>query len=685
MFLRVENHKKIKPFKINSSFSPTGDQPQAIEKITSWFKDDGEKHVTLLGVTGSGKTFTMANVIERLQVPTLIMTHNKTLAAQLYTEFREFFPANAVEYFVSYYDYYQPEAYIPHTDTYIEKDSDINEKIDRLRHSATHALLTRNDVIIIASVSCIYGLGSPDIYESMKLLIQKNCDYDIDSILKRLVEMQYTRTNMDLSRTMFRMRGDLLEIVQASGVDVIRIGFFGDHVEKISLVNQVSGEIIEDLNEAVIFPATHFVAPEAVRARAINQIQLELEERLMEFKKEEKLVEIQRLSQRTAYDIEMIKEIGYCKGIENYSRILSSRAPGTPPETLIDYFPKDYLLILDESHISVPQVSGMERGDNARKKNLVDYGFRLPCAYDNRPLKFSEFEKCVNKVLYVSATPAEYEFNKSKSRVAEQIIRPTGLLDPEIIVRETRGQIDDLITEIKKCVEKSERVLVTTLTKKMSEDLTSYLQDAGVLAEYLHSEIDTLERIEIIKNLRMGKFHVLVGINLLREGLDLPEVSLVAILDADREGFLRSHRSLIQTCGRAARNVNGRVIFYADSMTDGMRKTIEVTSRRRAIQIEYNKAHGITPKTIIKNIFESIVPGDYEGPGISEMSPEKLSEAIAELEKKMYDAALALNFEEASRCRDQILSLGGKLDGAEKSGFSKPYGRKKSRAKKGGI
>ncbi len=684
MYLKVENKKKSRPFTLKAPYSPTGDQPQAIKKILSWYKESSEKHVTLLGVTGSGKTFTMANVIESLQLPTLILTHNKTLAAQLYGEFKEFFPDNAVEYFVSYYDYYQPEAYIPHSDTYIEKDSDINEKIEKLRHAATHALLTRNDVIIIASVSCIYGLGSPDIYESMKILIQKDCDYDIDSILKRLVEMQYTRTTLDLSHSMFRMRGDLLEIVQASGGNIIRISFFGDRVEKISAVNQVSGEIIEELHEAAIFPATHFVAPETLRARAIEQIQQELEERLEELKKEEKLVEIQRLSQRTAYDIEMIKEIGYCKGIENYSRILSGRKPGSAPETLIDYFPEDYLLIIDESHISVPQISGMQLGDRSRKKNLVEFGFRLPCAYDNRPLRFDEFEKAVDRVLYVSATPAEYELSKSRGHVAEQIIRPTGLLDPEITIRETRGQIDDLINEVRARVEKNERVLITTLTKKMAEDLTSYLQDAGILAQYLHSEIDTLERTEIIRNLRAAKFHVLVGINLLREGLDIPEVSLVAIIDADREGFLRSHRSLIQTCGRAARNSNGRVIFYADKITDGMRKTIEETNRRRAIQMRYNTENNITPRTIIKNIFESMAVTDYNGKDLitSGVSPEKINELIADLEKKMYDAALALNFEEASACRDKILALGGKLEGAEPQNDKKFYKYNKTRKTK---
>ncbi|HNY11873.1 MAG TPA: excinuclease ABC subunit UvrB [Candidatus Wallbacteria bacterium] len=669
MYLRIDNNKKNKPFKLNSKYSPTGDQPQAIEKILSGFDED-RKHITLMGVTGSGKTFTMANVIEKLQVPTLIITHNKTLSAQLYAEFKDFFPDNAVEYFVSYYDYYQPEAYIPHTDTYIEKDSDINEKIDKLRHSATHALLTRSDVIIVASVSCIYGLGSPDIYESMKVLIQKDHDYDIDSILKRLVEMQYTRTTMDLSRSMFRMRGDILEIVQSFGEDVIRISFFGDIAEKISVVNQVSGEIISELDDIAIFPATHFVAPEAVRTRALADIDKELTERLFELKKEEKLVEMQRLSQRTMYDMEMIKEIGYCKGIENYSRILSGRAPGTPPETLIDYFPKDYLLIIDESHITVPQISGMEHGDFSRKKNLVEFGFRIPCAYDNRPLKFKEFEQCVNRVLYVSATPSVYEIDKSRRYIAEQIIRPTGLLDPEITVRSTSGQIDDLISEIKKRAEKKERVLVTTLTKRMAEDLTTFLQNAGILAQYLHSEVVTLERTEIIRNLRLGKFDALIGINLLREGLDIPEVSLVAILDADREGFLRSHRSLIQTCGRAARNVNGTVIFYADKITDSMKKTIDETNRRRKIQVEYNEKHNITPRTIIKNIFESMVPQEVaEAAGIiGEMTPEKLSAAIAELEKKMYDAAYNLNFEEASGYRDQILALGGKLDSDESKG-----------------
>ncbi|MEZ7891805.1 MAG: excinuclease ABC subunit UvrB [Candidatus Wallbacteria bacterium] len=667
MYLKIDNFLKNKPFKLNSRYNPTGDQPQAIEKIVNGYNSGGS-HITLLGVTGSGKTFTMANVIERLQLPTLIITHNKTLSAQLYTEFKEFFPQNAVEYFVSYYDYYQPEAYIPHSDTYIEKDSDINEKIDKMRHAATHALLTRNDVIIVASVSCIYGLGSPDIYESMKILIQLDCDYDINSLLRRLVEMQYTRTTMDLARSMFRMRGDVLEIVQASGGDVIRINFFGDRVEKIMLIDQVSGEIKEEMDRVAIFPATHHIAPEAIRARAVKDIEKELEERLFELKRDNKLVEMQRLEQRTNYDIEMIKELGYCKGIENYSRILSERAPGTPPETLINYFPENYLVIIDESHITIPQISGMQHGDHARKKNLVEYGFRLPSAYDNRPLKFAEYEKAVNKVLYVSATPCEYEMKKSKNLIAEQIIRPTGLLDPEIVVRPTAGQVDDIISEIKKRAAKNERVLITTLTKRMAEDLTTYLQNAGVLAQYLHSEVDTLERTEIIRNLRLGKFDALIGINLLREGLDLPEVSLVAILDADREGFLRSARSLIQTCGRAARNVNGLVIFYADRMTDSMKATIDETNRRRKIQQEYNLTHNITPKTIIKNIFESMSPDDALTPEASAAAGgADLTEQIADLEKKMYDAAINLNFEEASKYRDQIIAIGGKLPASAKA------------------
>jgi len=662
MFLKIDNFKKNKPFRLNSKYSPTGDQPKAIEKILGGF-ETGRNDITLLGVTGSGKTFTVANVIERLQVPTLIITHNKTLSAQLYSEFKEFFPDNAVEYFVSYYDYYQPEAYIPHTDTYIEKDSDINEKIDMLRHKATHSLLTRSDVIIVASVSCIYGLGSPDVYQKMMVLVQRGRDYDINSLLRRLVDMQYTRTNLDLARSMFRMRGDALEVVQATGDEVIRINFFGDQVERIMILNQVTGEMISELDEIVIFPAKHYVAPEEMRERAIADIEKELDSRLMELKNENKLVEMQRLSQRTMYDIEMIREIGYCKGIENYSRLLSQRAPGSHPDTLFDYFPENYMLVIDESHITIPQLNGMEHGDRARKKNLVDFGFRLPSAYDNRPLNFREFEKYIRKIMYISATPGDYEKKRSQEMIVEQIIRPTGLLDPEIVIRPTRGQIDDLITEIKARVEKKERVLVTTLTKRMAEDLTTYLQDADILAQYLHSEVETLERTEIIRNLRLGKFDVLIGINLLREGLDLPEVSLVAILDADREGFLRSGRSLIQTCGRAARNVNGKVIFYADKMTDSMKVTIDETERRRKIQHAYNVEHKITPRTIIKNIFESILPAELDPNAQIDAGPpsDEMIQVIADLEKKMYEASMNLNFEEASALRDRILSMGGKL------------------------
>ncbi len=594
-----------KPFKIHSKFQPTGDQPQAIEKIADGFQN-GLKFQTLVGVTGSGKTFTMANVIEKIQKPTLVIAHNKTLAAQLYNELKEFFPENAVEYFVSYYDYYQPEAYVPSTDTYIEKDSAVNEEIDKLRHSATAALVERQDVIVVASVSCIYGLGDPEEYYGMMLSLRPGMEKDRDEVLHSLIEMQYDRNDMNFERGTFRVRGDVVEIFPvASSKYAVRVEFFGDEIDRITEIDVVTGEIIGTRNHISIYPASHYVTSPEKMQMAIARIEVELEERLAELKREDKLLEAQRLAQRTNYDIEMLKEMGFCTGIENYSRHLSLREAGSTPFTLIDFFPDDFLIIADESHVSIPQIRAMYEGDRSRKTTLVDFGFRLPSALDNRPLKFAEFESKINQLLFVSATPSVYEKEHSQQTV-EQIIRPTGLLDPEISVRPIAGQIDDLLSEVQKTTEKGQKVLVTTLTKKMAERLTDYLREAGVRVRYLHSDIDTLERLEIIRDLRMDVFDVLVGINLLREGLDIPEVSLVAILDADKEGFLRSETSLIQTIGRAARNAEGRVIMYADVMTESMQKAIDETNRRRGIQQAYNEAHGITPQTIVKKVHDVI-------------------------------------------------------------------------------
>ena len=586
-------------FKIHSNFKPTGDQPEAIEKLSNGIMNN-LKYQTLLGVTGSGKTFTMANIIERVQKPTLVIAHNKTLAYQLASEFKEFFPENAVEYFVSYYDYYQPEAYVPQTDTYIEKDASINDEIDKLRHSATAALFERRDVIIVASVSCIYGLGDPIDYENLVVSIRPGMIKDRDEIMRKLIDIQYIRNDVNFVRGTFRVRGDVLEIFPASSSEnTIRVEFFGDEIDRIVEVNYLTGEIIGLRNHVSIFPASHYATSKDKIDRAIISIEEELEERLEELRSQEKLLEAQRLEQRTKYDIEMLREMGFCQGIENYSRHLSGRAPGSKPYTLIDYFPEDFLIIVDESHVTIPQIGGMYEGDKSRKTNLVEYGFRLPSALDNRPLKFEEFEEHINQILFVSATPGPYELKHSQ-QIVEQIIRPTGLLDPKISVRPTKHQIDDLVGEIRKRSEKNERVLVTTLTKKMAEDLTSYFKEIGIKVTYLHSDVETIERMEIIRDLRLGKYDVLVGINLLREGLDLPEVSLVAILDADKEGFLRSETSLIQTTGRAARNVSGEVIMYADTITKSMRRATDETNRRRKIQDQYNKKHGIIPRTINK-------------------------------------------------------------------------------------
>ncbi|MBR1444003.1 MAG: excinuclease ABC subunit UvrB, partial [Firmicutes bacterium] len=592
-------------FELVSEFKATGDQPEAIESLAKGFID-GKKFQTLLGVTGSGKTFTMANIIQKLNKPTLVLAHNKTLAAQLYNEFKTFFPNNAVEYFVSYYDYYQPEAYVPQTDTYIEKDSSINDEIDKLRHSATAALSERNDVVIVSSVSCIYGLGAPIDYKEMCLSLRPGMIKDRDDVLRKLVEIQYDRNDMNFVRGTFRVRGDVVEVFPAGSSDVaVRIEFFGDEIDRITEIDTLTGEILGKREHIAIFPASHFVTSKEKMALAIKRIEEELEERLKELRSEEKLLEAQRLEQRTNYDIELMSEMGFCSGIENYSRHIEGRAAGSTPHTLIDYFPDDFLMIVDESHVTVPQVRAMYEGDRSRKTNLVEYGFRLPSALDNRPLKFDEFEKKINQMLFVSATPNVYEKQHSEY-TAEQIIRPTGLLDPEIDIRPVKGQIDDLISEINRVTDKKQKVLVTTLTKKMAEDLTNYLTESGIRVRYLHSDIDTLERLEIIRDLRLDVFDVLVGINLLREGLDIPEVSLVAILDADKEGFLRSETSLIQTIGRAARNADGKVIMYADVMTESMRKAITETNRRRNIQSDYNRKHGIIPKTIVKKVHEII-------------------------------------------------------------------------------
>lgn len=649
-------------FVLVSEFKPCGDQPQAIEKLTEGVIR-GLRYQTLIGVTGSGKTFTMANVIANVQKPTLVIAPNKTLAAQLYSEFKEFFPYNAVEYFVSYYDYYQPEAYIPQTDTYIEKDADINDRIDRLRHSTTSSLLSRRDVIVVASVSCIYGLGSPEDYSQMIFRIKVGEDLPRDILLRKLVKLQYERNDYEFSRGKFRVRGDVVEIFPIGGETAIRVEYWGDSIERISEIDPLNGKRLYDYSEVFIYPATHYIAPWDKIERAIESIKEELKIRLEELRSQGKFLEAKRLEARTLYDLELIKEVGYCKGIENYSRHFDGRKPGDPPYTLLDYFPEDFLLFIDESHLTIPQLRAMYHGDRSRKENLVEYGFRLPSAYDNRPLTFEEFWERVNQVIFVSATPAEFELSISE-QVVEQLIRPTGLLDPEIEVHPTEGQIEHLISEIKKVVARGERVLVTTLTKRTAEDLAEYLSDLGIKVTYLHSEIETLNRTGILQDLRLGKFDVLVGINLLREGLDLPEVSLVAILDADREGFLRSERSLIQVMGRAARNVNGKVIMYADTITDSMRKAIEETERRRKIQMEYNRAHGIVPKSIkksVKEVFQFVEAisekkTDYKVVS-KELSIEEIEDLIKELEKEMYEAAAELDFEKAAYLRDQIKEL----------------------------
>ena len=648
-------------FNLKSEFRPTGDQPQAIKSIVSAINND-EKFTTLLGVTGSGKTFTMANIIQEVKRPTLILAHNKTLAAQLYSEFKEFFPDNAVEYFVSYYDYYQPEAYVAHSDTYIEKDASINDEIDKLRHSATAAILERDDVIIISSVSCIYGLGDPEDYKELMLSLRPGMEKDRDEVIKRLVEIQYERNDINFTRGTFRVRGDILEIFPASNDErAIRIEFFGDEIDRITEIDYVTGKIVGTRNHVVIFPASHYATtPERIE-KAIVAIEDELKDRVEYFKENDKLLEAQRIDQRTRYDIEMLKEIGFCQGIENYSRHITGRNPGEKPYTLMDFFPKDYLIIVDESHVTVPQVRGMYGGDRSRKTSLIDNGFRLPSAYDNRPLNFEEFEENINQILFVTATPGPYEIQKSTT-IAEQIIRPTGLLDPIVEVRPINNQIDDLVGEINKVIEKGERVLITTLTKKMSEDLTNYLKEIDIKVKYLHSDIDTLERVEIIRDLRLGKFDVLVGINLLREGLDIPEVSLVAILDADKEGFLRSETSLIQTIGRAARNSEGRVIMYAEKITNSMENAINETKRRREIQNLYNEQHGITPKTIKKSIRDSIeatkVADEEVVYGIKETDNiEEIKENITNLQNEMMEAAQNLQFERAAELRDKIKQL----------------------------
>ena len=664
MFMGDEN---MGDFKIHSKFKPTGDQPEAINSIVRGINNN-EKFQTLLGVTGSGKTFTMANIIERVQKPTLILAHNKTLAAQLTSEFREFFPENAVEYFVSYYDYYQPEAYIPHTDTFIEKDASINDEIDKLRHSATSALLERKDVIVVASVSCIYGLGNPEEYKKLTVSLREGMQKDRDEVMRQLIDIQYERNEIDFVRGTFRARGDILDIFPASySSSGIRIEFFGDEIDKIREFDVLTGNILSTRNHVSIFPASHFATSKDKLEVAISKIEEELEETVKKFVSEDKLLEAQRIKQRTNFDIEMMREIGYCSGIENYSRVLDGRAAGTPPQTLIDYFPGDFLLFIDESHVTLPQVKAMYGGDRSRKENLIGFGFRLPCAFDNRPLKFDEFEGKMNQTLFVSATPAQYELEHS-TNVAEQIIRPTGLLDPEIIVRPIKGQIDDLYASIRETIDKGFRVLVTTLTKKMSEDLTDYLKEMGIKTEYLHSSVITMKRMEIIRDLRQGEFDVLVGINLLREGLDIPEVALVAILDADKEGFLRSETSLIQTIGRAARNSESKVIMYADTITKAMKSAISETTRRRALQIEYNEKHGIVPTTVLKDVRDVLQTKIAEGTSTyntdaetDKLSKKEIEKLIAKQEKEMKQAAKELQFERAAQLRDEINKLKEKL------------------------
>jgi len=666
-------------FNLVSDYPPQGDQPHAIKKLVEGSRK-GYKYQTLLGVTGSGKTFTMANVIQKVQLPTLVISHNKTLAAQLCSEFRRFFPDNAVEYFVSYYDYYQPEAYIPRTDTYIEKDSSINEEIDRLRLSATSSLLERRDVIIVASVSCIYGLGSPKDYQDLVLKISKNEIIKRDNILERLINIHYERNDIDFHRGCFRVRGDVIEIFPSYLEYAFRIELWGDEIELISEIDPLTGKVIKRRDKLVVYPAKHFVTTKDKLERAILSIEEELRERLKYFKEEEKLLEAQRLEQRTKYDLEMLREVGYCSGIENYSRHISGRKPGEPPATLLDYFPSDFLIFIDESHVTIPQLRGMFAGDKSRKDSLVEYGFRLPSAYDNRPLYFKEIENYMEKVIFVSATPAKYELEKSK-QIVEQIIRPTGLIDPEIILKPAKNQIDSLIEEIKKRTEKKERILVTTLTKRMAEDVAEYLEEINIKAKYLHSEIKTLERINILKDLRLGKFNVLVGVNLLREGLDLPEVSLVAILDADKEGFLRSETSLIQTMGRAARNINGTVILYCENITGSIRRAVKETNRRRKIQLAYNQKYQITPKTITKTVEEFAIVNNVSNfedfSTVNEEHEKYLSKSnlwllIKSLEKEMKQAAKNLDFERAALLRDEIRRLkkektlfGGKISGSD--------------------
>jgi excinuclease ABC subunit B len=669
----------VPPFRVVSEFEPAGDQPKAVEELSQGILAD-EDHLTLLGITGSGKTYTIAKAIERVQKPTLVISPNKSLAAQLANEFREFFPENAVEYFVSYYDYYQPEAYVPQSDLYIEKDATINDEIERLRHSATAALLTREDVVIVASVSCIYGLGTPEEYMGQVLRVIKGVPLDRDFALQRLTEIQYQRTNQALARGRFRSRGDTIEVHPAYEETVVRVELWGDDVERITRIDPITGEVIEELWEAWIYPATHYVASHDRMQRAIADIEAELSHRLEDLESRNKLLEAQRLRMRTNHDLEMLRELGFCSGIENYSRHIDGRQPGEPPYTLLDYFPKDWLCVIDESHVTVPQIHGMYEGDMTRKRTLVEYGFRLPSAMDNRPLKFEEFTGRVNQVVYLSATPSPYELQVSR-RVVEQIVRPTGLVDPEVQVRPTRGQVDDLIEEIRRRTEKDQRVLVTTLTKKMAEDLTDYLIEMGLRVRYLHSEVDTIQRIEILRDLRLGEFDVLVGINLLREGLDLPEVSLVAILDADKEGFLRSETSLIQTIGRAARNVDGTVLMYADEVTESMRRAIGETQRRRKIQLDHNREHGVDPQTIRKKVSDILLGLEAEHLGAPkrerrrrgrrerpELPREELARLIQTLEEEMHEAAKDLRFEYAARLRDEIRDLRKELEALKEAG-----------------
>lgn len=649
----------MKKFKLNSPYKPLGDQLKAINSLVDGI-NKGEKEQTLLGVTGSGKTFTMANVIEKVQKPTLVISHNKTLAAQLYEEFKEFFPDNAVEYFVSYYDYYQPEAYVPRTDTFIDKESSVNEEIDIMRHSATQSLLSRDDVIVVSSVSCIYGVGSPEDYGEFAFGIAVGDNYDRSDIIRKLVFMQYERNDIEFARGHFRVRGDVIEINPVHGTPPVRVELFGDEIDAISLIDKVTGKKTESLKRYMIFPAKHFVVGQDKMDTAIRNISDELDERLNEFNLSNKLLEAQRLEQRTRFDIEMLQEMGYCPGVENYSMHLSGRKWGEKPYSLLKYFPEDYLTIIDESHVTLPQIRGMYNGDRARKETLVEHGFRLPSAKENRPLRFDEFESSINQIIYVSATPGAYELSRS-SNIVEQIIRPTGLVDPEVIIRPVKGQVEDLLGEVKKRAKKDERVLVTTLTKKMAEDLTDYYAKIGVKVRYMHSEIDTLERIDIVDDLRRGTFDVLVGVNLLREGLDLPEVSLVAILDADKEGFLRNETSLIQTIGRAARNINGQVIMYVDEMTDSVKNATAITSKRRKIQIKYNEKHGIVPKTTKRALKDKKVAEDLdiEGTDISKIPKDELRLLISDLENDMKEAAAKLDFERAASLRDQIATLKG--------------------------